>query len=141
MFKLILLLVAVIVGSVLAVANPIPYACRTRPGQTVYGCNLLRRRWLGGKCDAYKAANLDPWVAWVGPGCPTPCAVKAKDMHQNPRAYCKANGNKNPSYGDGGCKLGADCNIFCQETCENHPNCVWKASGCQIEYEAPAPGR
>lgn len=55
-----------------------------------------------------------PAAVYVGPSCPSSCAIKAKKKGKNPRKFC---GEDGVTYEDGGCKLAYDCNIFCKSTC------------------------
>jgi hypothetical protein len=64
-----------------------------------YRCQLLNRKWMA-KDSICRPALPGVWpyspkqaAYWVATSCPSPCAKQAKDKHQNPRAYCKANGD------------------------------------------------
>ena len=94
------------------------------PGMSLQRCSQLRKRYQSGFCGTSPSKFGNP-VVFVGPGCPTPCAITAKHLRQNPRAYCMAHGRKQASWNDGGCKLASNCNIYCRDTCNKQPNCRW----------------
>jgi hypothetical protein len=100
-------------------------SCTTHNGMSRSACLALRQRWQQGQCGALFP---NPPVVWIGIGCKTPCAQKAEELNQNPRAYCKANGNKKTTYSDGGCHVFYDCNIHCEETCNKQIYCKWEGS-------------
>ena len=141
MIKAILLVLALVATAVSAqLGCRYKNGCCTKPGMTTFQCAQVQRRWATGQCDRAKLeadgipANYANVVVWVGPGCPTPCAVKADDLKQNPRKYCKSK-NQPVSYTDGGCKVASDCRIFCRDVCVKQPFCKWRRSLCQLKQE------
>ena len=146
MIKAILLALALVATMVSAQACRYKNGCCTNAGMNTFQCAQVQRRWATGQCNRARLtadgipAEVANVVVWVGPGCPTPCATKAKDLKQNPRAYCKSK-NQAVSYVDGGCKIAADCRIFCRDVCTKQPFCKWRKGLCQLktEYEITGP--
>ena len=91
--------------------------------------------WKGVEKSLFRplVAKYAPFVAWLGKGCPTPCAVQAQSKGVNPVKFC---GNKPTSFNDGGARGWYDCRANCRENCVKQKYCKWNSVGCVSLYRS-----